>query len=737
MINLIEMSKDTPVLDQTTSTSGVTSSSSPFSHIEKYFTPKEVSWLYFNERVLQESRDRSVPIIERIRLLGIVSNNLDEFFRVRVADLRRRILLERGQGGGDSSAAKLLRRVQRQIAKMHDEYNQTHKELFAELAKHHIYLLAQADLTVAQRRYVRRYFLESVLPVLAPIMLDEKSRLPALSEQSIYLALHIQYASDAPRNKPYAVVEVPTDRLPRFVQIPSRHSKRIKRLVMIDDVVRICIEEIFAGLIDFKGIQAYTIKLTRDAELAIGDGITQSFLDKMTYSLKSRSAAQPTRLIYERGMPKVMVDFFVNQLNLSEYDSVTPGEKYHNFKDFMKFPNLGPAHLEYKKLEALPCNAIDAEANTFDAVKKADVFLHYPYQSFSYFTNWLRETAIDPKVTEIRISIYRVAADSRVVNSLINAAFNGKRVHVIVELQARFDEQANIRWAQRLTEAGVKVSFGIQGLKFHSKICLIKRMEEGREVRYAAIGTGNFHETTARIYTDYAIFTGHPGITAEIENVFEFADNSYRRFDFKHLLVSPINLRERLRARIDAEISNAALGKTAWIFIKVNNLSDAEIVEKLYEASRAGVKVKIIARSICSIVPALPGVSDNVTAISIVGRFLEHARAYVFANDNDPVVYISSADMMTRNIDHRVEVTLPIYDANIRRRILDILSIQSNDNCRARMLDEGRINAYVGRGSDKGVDSQIAIHEYVAAAEAGKAQQALTALLDVSRSSLI
>jgi len=704
---------------------------------EKYFVEKEVSWLYFNERVLQETQDRSVPIIERIRLLGIVSNNLDEFFRVRVADVRRRMLLEDAQNVKESTAAKLSRKLQRQIVRLQENYNRIYRELFDELKKNHIYFLVEEDLNDGQRRYLRRYFRESVLPILAPVLLDEDSRLPTLSEQSIYLALKIDYVSVDPRNKPYAVIEVPTDRLPRFIQIPSKRSKRIKRLIMLDDILRIGVEEIFTGLIDFQSISVYTIKLTRDAELTIGDGITQSFLDKMSYSLKGRHAAQPTRLMYERGMPKAMVDFFVRQLNLSEYDSVTPGEKYHNFKDFMGFPNLGPAYLENKPLSPVPCSAIDAETTTFDAVKKADVLLHYPYQSFSYFTNFLREAAIDFRVTEIRMSIYRVATESRVMNSLINAAQNGKAVHVIVELQARFDEKANIQWAQKLTEAGVKVSFGIQGLKFHSKICLIKRVEDGAVVNYAVIGTGNFHEKTARVYTDFAVFTTRPEITSEVEKVFVFAGNSYRRFEFKHLLVSPINFREQLRSKIDIEMSNARAGKPAWIFIKVNNLSDAELVEKLYEASRAGVKIKIIARSICSLVPKVAGVSDNIEAISIVGRFLEHSRVYIFANDDDPGVYISSADMMSRNIDHRVEVSLPIYDAEIKRRIIDILRLQSNDNCRARIIDEAHSNKYVARGNRRKVDSQIAIHEYVAAVESGRGQQAIKALLDRRRTSLI
>lgn len=703
----------------------------------KYFVDKEVSWLYFNERVLQETRDRSVPIIERIRLLGIVSNNLDEFFRVRVADVRRRILLEDAQNVTQSVAAKLLRKLQRQIASLQENYNRIYKDLFNELKKNHIYFLTEEDLSDGQRRYLRKYFRESILPVLAPIMLDESSRLPTLSEQLIYLALKIDYNNKDPRNKPYAVIEVPTDKIPRFIQIPSKRSKRIKRLIMLDDVLRIGLEEIFTGLIDFESISAYTIKLTRDAELTIGDGITQSFLDKMSFSLKGRHAAQPTRLMYERGMPKAMVTFFMKQLNLSEYDSVTPGEKYHNFKDFMSFPNLGPAYLENKSLDAIACSAIDAETTTFDAVKKNDVFLHYPYHSFSYFTNFLREAALDSRVTEIRMSVYRVASESRVINSLINAAQNGKAVHVIVELQARFDEKANIGWAQRLTESGVKVSFGIQGLKFHSKICLIKRVEAGVEVNYAVVGTGNFHENTARVYTDFAVFTAKPEITEEVEKVFEFSANSYRRFNFEHLLVSPINFRDQLRKKIDNEMINARSGKTAWIFIKVNNLSDGELVDKLYEASRIGVKVKIIARSICSLVPNVKGVSENIEAISIVGRFLEHSRVYMFANDGNPSVYISSADMMTRNIDHRVEVSLPIYDEKIKRQIIDILRLQSNDNCHARIIDEAHSNSYVARGNRRKVDSQIAIHEYVAAAESGRGQQVLKSLLDQRQTALI
>lgn len=482
---------------------------------------------------------------------------------------------------------------------------------------------------------------------------------------------------------------------------------------MLDNIIRFCMEDIFKGFYDFDALNVFSIKMTRDAEYDLRDQVDQSLLEQMSSSLKQRLTAEPVRFIYDREMPDHMVEYFKKKMRISSYDSIIPGGRYHNFKDFMGFPNVGRNYLEHTPLPPLNLNIFEQFETAFDAISHKDILLYYPYHSFRHITELIRQASFDPKVTSIKLNIYRVAKKSHIINSIIDAANNGKKVTVVVELQARFDEAANIKWAKRLTEAGVKVEFGIPSLKIHSKLCLITRREKGKLARYAHIGTGNFHEKTAKIYTDFALLTKHDEITKEVENVFALIEHPYLRFKFKHLIVSPIDSRDHIYSLIDREIKNADDGLPASITVKINNLVDQGVIEKLYEAGRAGVKIKMIIRGMCSLVPGVSGVSENISVISIVDRFLEHPRVAVFYNNGDEQIYISSADWMTRNIDRRIEVGCPIYDPELKQRIKEILNIQFKDTTKARIIDKNQKNEYKPRGNRKKIRSQVEIYDYL------------------------
>jgi len=454
------------------------------------------------------------------------------------------------------------------------------------------------------------------------------------------------------------------------------------------------------------------MKMTRNAEYGLADDIDQSLVEQMSEGLKQRLTAAPVRLVYDREMPSDMVDMLVRQLGLSSVDSVVPGGRYHNFRDFMYFPNVGRSYLEYKKMPALNCNDFDRYANVFEAISNNDILLYYPYYKFRYLTEFLRQAAFDPTVREIKICVYRLASESRIVKSLIDGIENGKKVTVFIELAARFDEEANIEWAKVLTDAGVKVEFGIPALKCHSKLILVVREEQSQLRRYAHIGTGNFHEKTAKVYTDFSLFTAAPEVTREVADVFQFMVHSYQRYHFRHLLVSPNDARRRIGEMIDHEIELALQGVEASIAIKVNNIDDKKIIAKLYEASSAGVKVRMIVRGMCSLVPGVSGVSDNIQVISVVDRFLEHPRFFIFSNAGEFRVFIGSGDWMTRNFDRRVEVASPLYDSFLKRRVIDIFNMQWADNTKARIIDKEQGNHYRKRGNRRKVRSQSAIYEY-------------------------
>ncbi len=676
---------------------------------EKLYIEKELSWLSFNERVLQEAADKSVPIIERIRFLGIFSNNLDEFYKVRFADVKRRILINQERGINDNSK-HLLTKMQTKALRLNERFDELYAELIRDMARHRIFLVNETQLNETQQNWVRKYFRKQVLPHITPLMMrDDIDVLQFLKDEYAYIAVDLRSGEQSQ----YALIEVPTDHLPRFVMVPEQKRKHRKTIILLDNIIRYCLDELFSGFFDYDELNGYAMKMTRDAEYDLNYEVEHSLIEQMSEGVNQRLTAMPVRFIYEREMPQDMLDFLCRKLKVSNYDSLIPGGRYHNFKDFIDFPNVGRDYLENKPLPPMTCADFYGYANKFDAIKAQDILLHYPYHTFEHISEWVRQASFDPKVLSIKINIYRVAKDSRLMNSLIDAVHNGKAVTVVVELQARFDEEANIEWSKVLTEAGVHVIFGVPGLKIHSKLLLISRRENDEIVRYAHIGTGNFHEKNARIYTDFSLLTADSELTNEVRGVFNYIENPYRPIKFHHLIVSPRNSRKQLYRLIDDEIANAEQGLKAEFTLKANNLVDKGLVNKLYEASGAGVNIRMIIRGMCSLVPGVEGVSDNIKIISIVDRFLEHPRVMITHNNGDPQVYISSADWMTRNIDHRIEVAAPIRDERLKQRIIDIINIHFTDTVKARWIDKEMSNSYVARGNRKKVRSQIAIYDYL------------------------
>lgn len=676
------------------------------------FMPRELSWLSFNARVLQEAADETVPVIERLRYLGIFSNNSDEFFRVRVAEVRR--LISVSSGANKQQSKDLLLAIQNRVVELQKEFDRIYREIVRALAAQRIYLINEQQLDEQQAVFVQSYFASTVLPELEPIILRDGRAIPALNDESIYLAVDIKSGD----NRHSAVVGVPTDRLARFVEIPRQKGKRGTVFIVLDNIMRLCLPQMFRGVLPIDSAQAYCFKFSRDAELAIDTGITQSLIDKMAVSLKQRLKADTVRMVYDGKMPQRLLDHLCNRFGFGKYDSLIAGGRYHNSKDFMDFPNVGPRYLAFKPLPPIRIKRLDEQASMFDSIREKDIFLYYPYHPFDYAIDLLKTAALDPQVTKIKICLYRVARDSRVIDALVNAVQNGKQVLAVVELAARFDEQANINWAQRLTESGIDVIFGIPGLKVHSKLLLIERRDGNASRFYSHIGTGNFNEKTARLYTDFTLITYDQNIGKDIHSVFEFLQYNYQRPNYRLLLVSPHSARSGLLDSIEREIANARAGYRAAMTLKCNNLVDKELVLKLYEASQAGVEIRLIVRGMCSLLPGVKGISENIQAISIVDRYLEHTRAYVFYNRGEPRYLIGSADLMTRNLDYRVEVLCPIFDVDAQRIIQDTLDQQWHDNVRARVLDQSQVNRMVpSKKNATRIRSQESIHRYL---ESGK-----------------
>lgn len=650
-----------------------------------------------------------MPLIERVRFLGIFSNNLDEFYKVRFSDVKRRILINQERGIHDNSK-HLLTKMQTKAFKLNQRFDELYNELILEMARRRIFLVNETQLNDPQKKWIRKYFKKEVLPHITPLLMtDEINVLQFLKDEYAYLTVELQKEQQSK----YAVIEIPTDHLPRFVMVPEQKGKRRKTIILLDNIIRYCIDDLFKGFFEYDQLNCHAMKMTRDAEYDLSHEVEHSLLEQMSEGVAQRLSAMPVRFVYEHTMPKNMLDFLCGKLGISNYDNLIPGGRYHNFKDFIGFPNVGREYLENKPLPPMSCADFDGFDNSFDAIKNQDILLNYPYHTFDHIAELVRQASFDPKVIGIKINIYRVAKNSQLMNSLIDAVHNGKNVTVVVELQARFDEEANIEWSKILTDAGVHVIFGATGLKIHSKLLLISRREGEEITYYAHIGTGNFHEKTARIYTDFSLLTADQELTNEVRNVFGYIENPYRPVRFDHLIVSPRNSRKKLYRLIDTETANAKSGKKAEITLKVNNLVDKGLINKLYGASNAGVKIRMIIRGMCSLVPGVESISENIEIISIIDRFLEHPRVLITHNDGDPKVFISSADWMTRNIDHRIEVAAPIRDERLKQRIIDIVNIHFTDTVKARWIDKEMNNAYVPRGNRKKRRSQVAIYDYL------------------------
>lgn len=593
---------------------------------------------------------------------------------------------------------------------LNERFESIYLDLIKALARSGVFLVNESQIDSEHLAWLRHHFRQEILQYIAPFFIQPGKVLEhQIEDDAGYLLVRLTGRNVVH----FAMIEMPTDHSPRFIELPKRKGRRQRTIVLLDNVIRLGMDDIFGPVTKYDQIDSWAVKLTRDAEYDLVDEIDMSLVEAMDSALDQRLTAKPTRLVYDRDMPSEVLEVVKVALGISDHSSLVPGGRYHNFKDFISFPgNLGRKSLLNKPLAPIRSPRFSYSRNVFKAVRKHDILLHFPYHDFGHFTEWLRQAAYDPKVERIQITLYRVASESRVIKSLIDAARNGKRVDVVLELQARFDEQNNIEWARELTDEGVKVSFGITGLKVHAKLCLVSRREKGEVQTYAYIGTGNFHEKTAKIYTDYGLFTAHPELCSEARQVFRFIEAPYERFHFKHLWVSPVSQRTQLYWRVDREISAAKAGKKARIRAKINNLTDEGMVSKLYEASQAGVQIHLIVRGMCTLVPGLPE-SENITVISIVDRFLEHPRLCEFWNLGVPEVFISSADWMTRNLDRRVEVAVPILDDDLRGRITQLLDVQWRDRAKARMIDAQQTNQYVPRGNKAKLRSQHRIHEII------------------------
>jgi polyphosphate kinase len=669
---------------------------------------REISWLHFNERVLQEAIDETTPLIERIKFLGIFSNNRDEFFRVRVATLRRLMNYDIIKGIENTKTGKTLDEIRQIVEKQELIFTSTFELIVQELKDNNIILINEHQVTPDQDPFVKAYFADNVRPHLFPIMLENFESADSLKDDTIHFAIDLQ-SSNAGIQQSYALMSIPTNILSRFVILPAKGERIF--LMLLDDLIRYCLKDIFA-VFGYDKINAYTIKFTRDAELDIDNDVSKSFLEILSQSVKKRKKGDPVRFVFDDAMPDSLRKKIFKKFNISKQDNIRAGGRYHNFKDFMSFPKIGSKDLIYPASPPLPHKDLPPNQSIIEIIRQKDIMLHYPYQSFNYIVDLLREASIDPMVRAIKMTFYRAAKDSNVMNALINAARNGKQVTVFMELQARFDEEANIYWTGRLQEEGVKIIQSIPSFKVHSKLILIRRKEDGENIYYANISTGNYNESTAKVYADDSLLTANQDITTEVNKVFHLFESKFIMPSFNTLVLAPFYLRTFFTDMLDKEIEDARAGKEAWTILKMNSLVDKKLAHKIYEASQAGVKVKLIVRGICVIIPGMPGISDNIEAISIVDKFLEHSRVYVFANDGDPKYFISSADWMQRNFDHRVETLCPIFDREIQQELMDMLEIQLKDNCKARLLGEHDLNQYRKASARKIHRSQFETYEY-------------------------
>jgi len=684
-------------------------------------TNREISWLQFNERVLQEARDERNPLYERIKFLAIYSSNLDEFFRVRVASLRSLLNLKKTKDL-ELDPRALVKKIHSIVSAQQNIFGKIfQKQIKPALAKNNIFLVDETGLTAVQAEEVRKYFTEKVLPQLKPAFPSKATTDTFINSRSIYFALDLVArkeqitTNEAPpessdKSPEYAILEIPSQELPRFFTLEKKGKSTY--VMFLDDVIRLALREYF---VRHDVLGAYSFKMTRDAELHIDDEFQGDLLAKIQEGLGARKKGIPSRFLYDPRMPEEMVKYLSKYFKLNE-DDLIAGGKYHNFSDLFNFPNPGIASLENKPQPPLAHRDLEGAKSIFPVMSGKDVMLFYPYQTYDYVLQFIREAAKDRAVIAIKITLYRVATNSLIVEALKDAAKNGKEVTAFVEIKARFDEEQNLFWAGELERAGVKVLYSFPGLKVHCKLCIVTRIERGEKKRYCYLGTGNFNEKTATLYSDIGLFTTDPRLTKEVKEVFQILGRKERSTEFDHLLVAPFSMRKTFEKRIDKEIKNAKEGKRAEIIIKLNSLEDLDMIDHLNEASLAGVKIRLIVRGICCIIPALPPAGMNIRAISIVDRYLEHSRVFIFHNEGEERYYAASADWMTRNLNHRIEVGFPIYDEEIKKELRQFIDIQLRDNMKARIIAKGKNNKYKRTsGASEQIEAQIDFYKYLRA----------------------
>jgi polyphosphate kinase len=675
--------------------------------------PRDISWLSFNSRVLQEAADDTVPLIERIKFLGIFSNNLDEFFRVRVATLKRMI-----EVGGklnmhlEVSPGKILTEIQGILIQQQKEFDITWNLILKELKKEKIFLVNDIQLNKAQQKFVTDYFDNEVRGNIVPLMIESIQAFPTLSDKSIYLACTLSKKDKSIADK-FALVSVPARRLPRFIILPAVRNE--KHIILLEDIIRFCLPQIFS-FFGYDEFSAHIIKVTRDAEIDIDSDVSTSLIQKIEKGITNRKKGKPVRLVYDKEIDASLLAYLVKRLGLSQKDNLIPGGRIHNFKDFMGFPE---SVFEKKSLRKKPFvhPALKDVTSVTDVILKKDVLLNLPYHSFDSVVDLVREAAIDPDVVSIKMTCYRLASRSKIINALTNAVRNGKHVTAVLELRARFDEEANIEWKKELEEAGVEVLLGVPDMKVHSKLCLIKKKIKNRIVHYGFVSTGNINEKTAKLYSDHTLLTANKSIMDDLHRIFHFLEHPKTRLhvlnDCKTLLVSPVSMRNGISTLIDKEIKTAKEGRPACITLKLNSISDELLIDKLYEAAKAGVEIKMVIRGICCVMTENKKLKEHIQAISIIDEYLEHARVMIFHNNGKEKIFISSADWMVRNLDHRIEAACPIYGKEIQQEIKDILQIQLSDNVKARILDDSLTNQYINPRNKKKIRSQVEIYNYL------------------------
>jgi len=680
---------------------------------KKNLIPRDISWLSFNGRVLQEANDPAVPLKQRIRFLGIHSNNLDEFFRVRVATLKRMVELagKKANMHFEDNPAEILDQIQVIVLQQQNEFNRIWEGITQELKQEKIFLVTEKNLNKEQRDFVRRFFDEEVRSNIIPLLIETLPALPYLREKSIYLGVVMRKNQSAYEQK-YALIEIPAKSVGRFVQLPSKPGE--SHIILLEDVVRFNLPYIFSYF-GYDHFDAHIFKVTKDAEIDIDNDLSTTLVQKIEHGLKNRRKGKPVRFIYDKEMDAGLLEYLIRRLNLSRRDNIIPGGRIHNFRHFMDFPDV----FEKKNVKTIPFRhpALKNSLRVTDVILEQDVMLHFPYQSFDPVIDLLREAAMDPTVTGIKITAYRLASNSKIINALINAVRNGKEVVVMLELRARFDEEANLEWKNVLEEEGVKVLLGIPDMKIHAKVCIIKKRVGTRTIQYGFVSTGNLNEKTSRVYADHCLLTSNRNVMADINRIFRYIENPKTGLAqikaCKTLVVCPTNMRRQLLQMISKEIRNAKAKKEARIILKLNSISDTQLIEKLYEAAQAGVEIHMVVRGIFCAKLQGKKYKKTATAISIVDEYLEHARVLIFHDGGKEKIFISSADWMVRNLDHRVEAAVPITDEAIKQEIKDIIHIQLQDNVKARWLDNDLSNNYVSSAGKKKVRSQLETFHYL------------------------